>query len=126
MARVTKAQRLAAAKFYQNLLELEGSALDQTIKAQIPEAWYTIERDLDVEEKKVKISLWLDESVAKTFRKMGRGYQARINRILATWLQLKMLDVKREQEIFDKYFGLSAEGRQALRDAEAEKQRGGS
>ncbi|WP_299410001.1 BrnA antitoxin family protein [uncultured Roseobacter sp.] len=33
----------------------------------------------------------LDESVAKMFRAMGRGYQARIDRILQTWLQQQIL-----------------------------------
>ena len=39
---------------------------------------------------KTKITLRLDESVAKFFRAMGPGYQARINRILGTWAQLKI------------------------------------
>ena len=34
-------------------------------------------------EKKVKVTLWLDASTAKFFRGMGKGYHARINRILA-------------------------------------------
>ena len=39
----------------------------------------------------MRVTLMLDESVAKGFRSMGRGYQARINRILQTWLQLQIL-----------------------------------
>ena len=54
--------------------------------------------DYDIVEKKEKLTLYLDESVAKVFKAMGNGYQARINRILATWVQMKMAEM-RELEI---------------------------
>ena len=36
------------------------------------------------------ISAYLDRAVVRCFRAMGGGYQARINRILETWVQMKM------------------------------------
>ncbi len=59
-------------------------------RREVPEAWLTLEMDLDVAEPKEKVSLYLDKSVAQMFRRMGAGYHARINRILATWVQMKM------------------------------------
>lgn len=47
-------------------------------------------------EKKEKVTLYLDRSVARCFRGMGRGYQARINQLLRTWMQMK---IAREVEI---------------------------
>ena len=35
------------------------------------------------------MTLYLDRSVARAFKAMGQGYQARINRILLTWIQMK-------------------------------------
>ncbi|MDA8585495.1 BrnA antitoxin family protein [Rhodobacteraceae bacterium] len=60
----------------------------------VPDAWHMIEMDVDVSEPKEKLTLYLDKSVAKMFKAMGHGYQARINRILATWVQMQIADVK--------------------------------
>jgi len=49
----------------------------------------------------VKMSLYLDESVARFYRAMGTGYQARINRILATFAQMRISQVKRLNEMLD-------------------------
>lgn len=50
-----------------------------------PDAWRSIEHDIPVEEPKEKVTLYLDRSLVRLFRNMGRGYQARINRILVLW-----------------------------------------
>lgn len=59
-------------------------------RREIPEAWMTLELDLETHEPKEKVTLYLDKSVVKMFRAMGHGYQARINRVLETYLQLKI------------------------------------
>jgi len=67
------------------------------LRAEVPDAWHMIEADIECHEPKEKVTLYLDKSVAKMFRAMGHGYQARINRILDSWLQLKiaaMLDTE--------------------------------
>jgi hypothetical protein len=48
-----------------------------------------IEADIDCHAPKQKVTLYLDAPVAKAFKAMGQGYQARINRILATYLEMK-------------------------------------
>gem|GEM_PF-4536393 len=46
----------------------------------------------------MKITLRLDESVAKFYRAMGAGYQARISRILGLWANMKIGEVLRMEE----------------------------
>ena len=64
----------------------------EALREAVPEAWHTLEQDLDVAEPKQKVTLYLDRSVAKFYRAMGQGYQARINRLLATWAQMKIAE----------------------------------
>ncbi|WP_270727360.1 BrnA antitoxin family protein [Shimia sp. Alg240-R146] len=90
---LTKTQRLAQAKLARNMLLLNSESwLPAALREDIPEAWHTLEIDLDVEEPKEKVTLYLDQSVAKFYRAMGKGYQARVNRLLATWAQMKIAD----------------------------------
>ena len=79
----------------------EEEVFDYHVQAQVPEAWDTLEQDIDVEEKKTRVTLLLDTSVAKFYRAMGKGYQARINRVLATFAQMRMAQVKRLNEMLD-------------------------
>ena len=65
-----------------------------TIRRNVPDAWHTLEMDLDVAEPTQKVTLYLDRSVVKAFRAMGRGYHARINRLLQTYLQMRILSSK--------------------------------
>jgi len=95
----TKSERLAEERFYKQLRRFDDeNDLAYAIKSHIPSAWKVLEDDVDVTEPKIKITLLLDESVAKYYRALGHGYQARINRILATYAQMKICDVR---EFFD-------------------------
>lgn len=78
---------------YDGSVASDTELLEET-RRQVPDAWHMIEMDVDVEEPKEKVTLYLDRSVAQLFRGMGRGYQGRINRILATWAQMKIADLK--------------------------------
>ncbi len=90
-AKGTKTERLHRDRFLRNLRAFDDEEmLEFEMRDKIPEAWVTLEHDIDVTERKVKISLRLDESVAKYYRSMGIGYQARINRILATYAQMRI------------------------------------
>ena len=62
------------------------------LSEEIPEEWHMIMHDIPAYEKKEKLTLYLDKSVAKFFKAMGNGYQARINRILATWARMVILE----------------------------------
>lgn len=91
----TKSARLAYDRLMKNLRALDDeSNLDYAIRENIPQAWATLEDDLDVEEPKVKITLLLDKSVAAFYRGLGRGYQARMNRVLGTFAQTKIARVE--------------------------------
>jgi uncharacterized protein (DUF4415 family) len=124
--RQTRTARLARARLARHLQGFgDDRALWWKVQDAVPEAWATVEEDIDCEEPKVKITLRLDASVARLFRAMGPGYQARINLILATYAQMQMAEVARERrgmlDLIDE-FGVvqSEEARQAylaLREA---------
>lgn len=94
MPRMTKTERLALDRLKRNLRALDdGTAMDWAIREHCPDAWRTLEQDVDVAERKIHVTLRLDESVARFYRAMGPGYQARINRILATYAQARIARV---------------------------------
>ena len=88
---MTKSERLARRRLMYHLwLQDEDSLPLSEIRAEIPDAWHTVEADIDCYEHKQKLTLYLDQTVARLFKGLGKGYQARINRILQLWLQMKM------------------------------------
>lgn len=96
---LTKTERLNRDRLIRNLQALEDeSRIDDLLRDLVPDAWRTLEDDVDVRERKVQITLRLDESVAKFFRAYGPGYQARINRVLATFAQMRIA----RAELFDR------------------------
>lgn len=98
----TRTRQLHIERMLLNLEHIkEESELDYQVQALVPEAWDTLERDIDVEEKKTRVTLLLDDSVAKFYRAMGKGYQARINRILATFAQMRIAQVRRLEEMME-------------------------
>lgn len=89
----TQAQLTARTRLARNLLVLNSENwLSAALRDDVPDAWHTLELDLEVEEPKEKVTLYLDQSVAKFYRAMGKGYHARINRLLATWAQMKIAE----------------------------------
>lgn len=56
----------------------------------IPPDWHTLTWDLETCPKKEKITLYLDQPVARFFRAMGTGYQMRINRLLGSYMRLQI------------------------------------
>jgi len=99
MARITKTERIDREGLMKNLIQLmRDDWIPIRIADEIPDAWHTLEADLDVTEPKEKVTLYLDCSVARFYRAMGKGYQARINRLLATWAQMHIArEVKLEE-----------------------------
>ena len=123
----TKAERYARERFLKSIRSLQDETIfDYTTQDLIPDAWAKIEEDIDCEEKKTKVTLLLDESVAKFYRAMGRGYQARVNRILVTYAQMKMARVRwAEQEMYRyeaEYRAEKAREAEAAAAAEAEEE----
>ena len=103
MTKFTKAQQAARRRLVRYLCDDHTFAnLSRELRTKVPEAWHTLERDLQVEEPKMKVTLWLDTSVVKMFRAMGRGYQARMNRVLATWCQMRIAELLDEEETLER------------------------
>lgn len=91
--RGSKAQRQARAELGRNLLLLTTESwVTGAIREAVPDAWHRLELDVEVQEPKEKVTLYLDQSVARFYRAMGKGYHARINRLLATWAQMKIAE----------------------------------
>ncbi|WP_101067233.1 BrnA antitoxin family protein [Roseovarius salinarum] len=103
MAAMSKSQRIARERLMHDLIYLmREDWIPRTVAEEIPDAWHTLEHDLDVAEPKVKVTLYLDASVAKFYRAMGRGYQARINRLLGTYARMKIAHEVRMDEMLAK------------------------
>jgi hypothetical protein len=86
-----KRDRIARKRLFTHLTLLKDDGPDwRTLLQDVPEAWPLIRQDVDVDEPKEKVTLYPDRSVAKVFRAMGVGHQARMNRVLATWAGLHM------------------------------------
>ena len=99
---MSKTRRMYFERSLLNLRALQSEdAWDYAVREVVPEAWDTLEQDIDVNERKVHITLRLDESVAKFYRAMGHGYQARINRILATFAQMRMAEVRQTERMVE-------------------------
>lgn len=90
-----RSRRLAAERLIAHRIAAEfDEDHDWDVREKIPEAWLSLDQDVDVWEPRVKVTLRLDESVAKFYRAQGRGWHARVNRVLATYAQMKIADVK--------------------------------
>lgn len=93
---MTRTARLARARLSRRLEGFgDDAALWRKVQERVPAAWATLEEDIDTEEPKVKITLRLDASVAQVFRAMGKGYQNRMNHVLATYAQMQIGEVRR-------------------------------
>lgn len=90
----TKTARLAYERFMGTIRDHEYDGnVPYWVNDHVPEAWDTLEQDVDVIEKKVRVTMRVDESVAKFYRAMGPGYQARMNRVLATFAQMRIAQI---------------------------------
>ena len=88
----SKAEERAFAELRPALKELE--ALETWMKMEyiklrhdmIPTAWSSIEEDVPVRPRKVRVNASYDADVAGFFRSMGQGYQARMNAVLRAYM----------------------------------------
>ena len=106
--RQTLTARMARRRLSRHLEGLESErGLWVRVQKLAPEAWATLEEDIWCDEPKVKITIRVDASVAKFYRAMGPGYQGRMNRVLATFAQMRIGEVEREtrslRELLDAY-----------------------
>lgn len=92
----SRAARLAYERLILNAYAEEVERHDgrYDLREVIPEAWDTLEQDLDLPERKIRVTIRLDESVVKYFRALGPGYSRAMNRVLATYAQMKIAEVR--------------------------------
>ncbi|MFO1208775.1 MAG: BrnA antitoxin family protein [Amaricoccus sp.] len=90
--KLTKAEERANAELHDILYELEKVRFDMKIQFErmkfehIPAEWNIVEDKVKCRRKKVRIHAAYDEDVAKFFKAMGHGYQARMNLVLRTYM----------------------------------------
>lgn len=95
----TKARRRAEDAMCDALMFMrKGDMIESTVREEVPDEWHMLEFDYAVSEKKEKVTLYLDRSVARCFKAMGKGYQERINALLRTWMQMKINEYLRVEE----------------------------
>ena len=91
----TKTERLARERLLKNFNALHDvPPMHYYVEQFVPEAWTTLAQDIDVEERKTKVTLWVDESVAKFYRASGKGWHGRVSRVLATYAQLQIAKIR--------------------------------
>jgi len=66
---------------------------EEIMSLHTPKEWEMLEEAFHCEPKKQRVTLLLDEPVAKFFRTKGRGYQALINQVLRTYAELRLARV---------------------------------
>jgi uncharacterized protein (DUF4415 family) len=93
-------ERFVIETYAQQALSSDGSF---DLRDVIPEAWERLEHDVDLPEKKTRVTIRLDDSVVKFFRAMGPGYSQLINRVLATYAQMKIAEVKLNDRRAERY-----------------------
>jgi uncharacterized protein (DUF4415 family) len=97
---VIRGQSRAARNAYERMVldayteEVERFEGMYDLRDVIPEAWERLEKDIDLPERKTRVTIRLDESVAKFFRAQGPGYQRLVNRVLATYAHMKIAEVE--------------------------------
>lgn len=84
---VTKTQETAQANMVSELKNLQQEFYQDWMSGSLPAIWNDIPLMHPHKPDKVKVTLTLDDDMVKWFRKLGRGYQARINSILRVYWQ---------------------------------------
>jgi len=79
--------RTARIEVLAQLKDLQIRWKQEWLDRSIPDDWDFIEERYPVTRKKTKLTVTLDEDMVRWFRKLGRGYQARINGILRVYWQ---------------------------------------
>ncbi|MEM9045195.1 MAG: BrnA antitoxin family protein [Pseudomonadota bacterium] len=88
------AERKSALEFKLEILRQKREWDEWMIEREmIPKAWRKMEEIAPCSMPKKKLNLCLDQDVVKFYRGLGRGYQARINAILRTWMHARIAKV---------------------------------
>lgn len=72
----------AQSELLSDLISLQSELRDQWVDRSLPEGWQGLESTHPVRRAQTRVTLRLDEDMVKWFRRLGSGYQKRINEIL--------------------------------------------
>ena len=83
----TIAQEIRHNELMMELERQEADWRDAKLRGRlIPEEWATLERTAPVRPRKKKVTLAIDEDVARWFHGLGAGYHGRMNAVLRTYM----------------------------------------
>ncbi len=83
----TNAQELAHVKLMIELEKQQQDLRDARLRQSlIPEDWADLEATAPVRPRKKKVTVALDEDVARWFKRLGAGYHGRINSVLRSYM----------------------------------------
>lgn len=119
--RMTKSERIARDRLALHMWHWmkDDQDVEDELRKITPRAWATLELDIDCDEPKEKVTLYLDRTVARSFKMMGKGYQARINRLLVTWLQMRAAGMlETDEELLKRAMDVAEKGREAKKRGE--------
>ena len=86
----TKTERIHHSHMIDLMRQVEWDLATQTrAGTQIPDDWHLI-GNTRYPDRKVRITLRVEESVVKFFRAMGQGYQTRMNDVLASFVHARL------------------------------------
>ena len=78
----------------------EGDRRRKLKEEMIPAAWRTVEKDVPVRPKKIRVTAAYEEELVKWFRAMGHNYQARMNAVLKAYmLAMKSREIASRKDI---------------------------
>lgn len=87
----TPAQKKLLSDQSQDLMDLQDAIFTGWLGNSLPLGWDALEIHDPVAPHKTKVTMRLDDDMLKWFRKLGPGYQARINQVLRIyWRGLRM------------------------------------
>lgn len=82
-------QRDARVQMIEELKQLQEHLADTWIDRSLPRDWSGLETAAPVARARTRVTIRLDADMVRWFRKLGPGYQARINQVLRIyWLAL--------------------------------------
>lgn len=99
MERITKAEANARRRLtrYSYEMRMEEDLVSE-IDDLVPDDWHLVDADFPCDPPKAELTIEVDRDVADAFRKMGGDVDGRVNRILGTWLQMKIAGLMRTRE----------------------------
>jgi len=87
--KATKRELVYASKLLDNLYTLQSNLKADWVTQSLPEDWAHVDR-LPVEPSKTRVTIRLDTEMVLFFKKLGPGYQTRINLILRIYYDALM------------------------------------